>query len=360
LKIIHIANLSRIGGIERLVQDLVSAQLEQGLDCTVQSPIWQRNHPHMPDYHHNGILKSGFDLTPSRIIKQANLFKDYDIIHFHGFGLGLYLAAILSRKQIVHTEHGTFQKANQKKSIHAFIKKRFLGYYFLNHFAHAVVFNSRWLQRNVGLKTTRQYVIHNGAHFVETERRHPVAELNAVFKVLFVGRMVVRKRVDRLIKAFSLLSQDGKQKLIFVGDGPLRNDLEKQCADCLPSGAFEFLGFRKDIESIYADAQVLVLPTEFEPFGLVVLEGILRGVLPLMFSDAGGAIEIVQGLEERLIARDVEHMAELIEYWRRNESLRQEKVTVLRQRVMAMFNVGRMEKEYRQVYHKVLKTGSVE
>jgi glycosyltransferase involved in cell wall biosynthesis len=90
---------------------------------------------------------------------------------------------------------------------------------------------------------------------------------------LFVGRLVREKGVFELLSAYAKLDAQIRQQigLVFVGDGPSRRQLEEQAASISP-GAIRFAGFaqREQLATYYALAEMLVLPTYTDTWGLVV------------------------------------------------------------------------------------------
>lgn len=108
--------------------------------------------------------------------------------------------------------------------------------------------------------------------------------------LLFVARLIPMKRCSDLIKAYEKLpAQLQKQvNLVIVGDGPLRPLLETQAHPLKEQ--IHFLGFRspKQVHQIMALAKALVLPSEKEPWGVVVNEAMAAGT-PVIASDAVGA-----------------------------------------------------------------------
>src|SRR5262249_44959708 len=109
--------------------------------------------------------------------------------------------------------------------------------------------------------------------------------------VLFVGRMVECKGVGHLIEAAGRLHRERKDLMfLFVGDGPMRRAWQQQAEAALPVDAVRFVG-SKTIEEMplyYQLADMLVLPSEQEVWGLVVNEAALAG-LPVVVSEACGA-----------------------------------------------------------------------
>ena len=112
--------------------------------------------------------------------------------------------------------------------------------------------------------------------------------------ILFCGKFSEAKRPLDLLKAFHSLGDDPKASLVFVGDGSFRADLQEYV---LERGLknIHFLGFRNQTEmpTCYSMADVLVLPSGHEPWGLVVNEAMCFG-LPIIASDkVGAALDLV-------------------------------------------------------------------
>jgi glycosyltransferase involved in cell wall biosynthesis len=113
--------------------------------------------------------------------------------------------------------------------------------------------------------------------------------------ILFAGKLIPVKRPDLLLEAFLRIG-DGSTHLAFVGDGELRSQLEARVAE---SGLKQvsFLGFlnQSEISAAYKAADLFALPSDFEPWGLVVNEAMNFG-LPVVVSDeVGSAADLVDG-----------------------------------------------------------------
>jgi glycosyltransferase involved in cell wall biosynthesis len=113
--------------------------------------------------------------------------------------------------------------------------------------------------------------------------------------ILFCGKFLEKKRPFDLLRAFACLHDHAKTSLVFVGDGPLRADMERFIVEQQLIG-IHLLGFRNQTElpACYAMADVLVLPSSSEPWGLVVNEAMCFG-LPIIASDqVGAAVDLIQ------------------------------------------------------------------
>ena len=83
-------------------------------------------------------------------------------------------------------------------------------------------------------------------------------------------------------------------KLILVGEGPLKNSSQMLVQElCLKDRVF-FLGNRDDVERIFKTADLSVLSSHWEGFGLVAVEGMAAGK-PVIASNVSGLSEIVSG-----------------------------------------------------------------
>ena len=108
--------------------------------------------------------------------------------------------------------------------------------------------------------------------------------------ILFVGRLVPEKGIFDLLEAYAKLESSLRSQvgLVFAGDGVSREDLAQQAQRINP-GTVCFPGFaqREDLAGLYALAEVLVLPTHSDTWGLVVNEAMACG-LPIIVSNVAG------------------------------------------------------------------------
>lgn len=113
--------------------------------------------------------------------------------------------------------------------------------------------------------------------------------------ILFLGRLTSQKGCEYLIRAMHLLPSHLNAKLIIVGDGWLRGDLEREVHSSGIGWRVKFTGFLPDSEMVQLlkSADVLVVPSVYEPFGIVALEGMAAGV-PVVVSNIDGLSEIIR------------------------------------------------------------------
>ncbi len=147
--------------------------------------------------------------------------------------------------------------------------------------------------------------------------------------ILFVGRLVPEKGVFDLLEAYAKLDSRMRSAvgLVFAGDGVSRAQLAEMAKRIEP-GMVCFPGFaqREDLAGFYALADVLVLPTHSDPWGLVVNEAMACG-LPIIVSNVAGSSEdlVENGWNGYVVApKDSEKLSEAIDSVARQPELRQQ------------------------------------
>lgn len=121
---------------------------------------------------------------------------------------------------------------------------------------------------------------------------------------VFIGALGDRRKgFDALFDAWSILSAGTgwDVDLLVAGSGGERAAWERRCADAGLGTRIRFLGFRADVATVIAAADVLVHPARYEAYGLGVHEAICRGVPAIVSAAAGVAERYPEGLRDLLI-----------------------------------------------------------
>ena len=99
------------------------------------------------------------------------------------------------------------------------------------------------------------------------------------------------KRVDDVIRLFHIVQHEIPSKLLLIGDGPERSNIEKTCRELKVCDKVTFLGKQEAIEEILSVCDLFILPSERESFGLSALEAMACEV-PVISTNAGGLAEV--------------------------------------------------------------------
>jgi glycogen(starch) synthase len=113
--------------------------------------------------------------------------------------------------------------------------------------------------------------------------------------VLYVGRMVYEKGLGVLVEAAHKVLRSINAKFVLVGEGHLKDTLSKVVLDEGLAHKLYFTGYLDDneVKLLFRTADVCVVPSLFEPFGIVCLEAMAAGT-PVVVSNTGGLSEIIQ------------------------------------------------------------------
>jgi glycosyltransferase involved in cell wall biosynthesis len=143
--------------------------------------------------------------------------------------------------------------------------------------------------------------------------------------------------------------------LLLVGEGPELPTVRARVAAAGIGHRVEFLGQVEDLEEILPVADVLLLPSLHESFGLVALEAMACGVVPIA-TDQGGAGEFIQDGINGFLRHpgDVDGMAEAARRILADESLRQNLAEEGRRDAAADFGASCVVKQYLELYDRLL------
>jgi glycogen synthase len=256
---------------------------------------------------------------------------DFDLVHGHDWLVAMACDHLARRfdaplvTTIHATEHGRHQgwvDKHPQSYIHGVER-------WITNRADQVIVCSFYMREQVadifGVPDDRIAVIWNGIDPGDL-RPHPGPELErlrAQFAapdeklVLLIGRLVYEKGFQLALEAMpSLIGRLPGTRFLVAGSGTHEQELRRQAdeLDLMEHGTF--LGWMGDdvLHSLYTIADVCVVPSLYEPFGLVALEAMASGC-PCIVADTGGLREVVPHEEAglRFTARDPDSLVEMVE-----------------------------------------------
>jgi N-acetyl-alpha-D-glucosaminyl L-malate synthase BshA len=166
------------------------------------------------------------------------------------------------------------------------------------------------------------------------------------------------KNISTVIQVFSRVRSRVDARLVLVGDGPERLPAEKLCAQLGVEDDVLFLGNQECIEGILPLADVLLLPSEQESFGLVCLEAISCGV-PVVATNVGGTKEVIQHGQTGFLHDpfDVEAMVASVMELIDDPGRRRSMGALGRKVATEKFSTADIVKRYVDLYERVCATG---
>jgi len=167
------------------------------------------------------------------------------------------------------------------------------------------------------------------------------------------------KRVEDVINAFLLINEKIPSKLLLLGDGPERHAAESICRDCVAVNNIKFLGKQEQMEDILPLADLFLLTSEYESFGLAALEAMAAEV-PVISTNAGGLPEINIPGETGYMTNvgDITDMCEkALSILQDPETHRRFKANALAQ--AKKFDIHNIVPEYEKLYSRLLQLSAV-
>ena len=235
-----------------------------------------------------------------------------DILHIHGNKtalVGRYAIKDMDIPAVVVTVHNflIFQDSNIiMRSLASMIERR------LEKYTDKMITVSSSLKRSLidieGISENKIVTIPNGIDIkywkADNRKKSLRKELGLKdddFIVANVGRFVPFKGHKVLLEATKIACEKRAElKIAIAGDGPLKEELLAEANRLDLGDKVFFLGFIDDTRDLFFDADMFVLPSLKEPFGIVVLEAMAAG-LPIIASRAGGVTDIIKEGEGILV-----------------------------------------------------------
>ncbi|MCL4398352.1 MAG: glycosyltransferase family 4 protein [Candidatus Parvarchaeota archaeon] len=237
---------------------------------------------------------------------------DFDVIQANDWVTGRAAIAIKKNtgKKLIATIHSTEYDRTAGKPWESISKEEKE----LIDRADTVVTVSRRLKEEIiSLYKTDEKKISVIYNAINKEKFNVIKRSNGQKIVLYVGRLSVQKGIDNLIKAFSVVAKkNGDALLYIIGEGPELSNLINLSINLELADRIIFLGRvpDEDMEALYSIANVFVMPSVSEPFGIVALEAIASNV-PTIVSSQSGVSEVIRNTL-KVDFWDTEQMADLI------------------------------------------------
>lgn len=184
------------------------------------------------------------------------------------------------------------------------------------------------------MKVDKAFMCYSGIpeDYITTSNSHHFD--NPVPKVLYVGEMIERKYPIEVMTALEKVYPDGKYRLTYVGDGSLLGKIREQLNSGTVKGKVDVLGKipRDSIKAQYDDADIMVMISKWEAYGLVYLEAMARGCITIASRNEGFDGIIVDGENGFLCkAGDADELASIFQ---RIEMMTKEKKLVISQKAI--------------------------
>ena len=181
----------------------------------------------------------------------------------------------------------------------------------------------------------------------------------AGFTILYVGRYIEMRGVLELARAVRVVAPEIPDlRAIFVGAGPLRQQLEAIARDAAPAGSIDVRDAvrHEEVSQLLRESSVFCMPSWGEPFGMAVIEAMSAG-RPIIATDAGALAWLVaDGAGGRLVPpRDAEALADAIRQLARDRSQLPGMGAFNRRRVEESFDLDAVVRRWEELYMSAIE-----
>lgn len=318
MKILHIIQGLAIGGAEKLLVDTLPKYGEK-----YETHLLILKKPDENNIYYN-MLKNKviIHISPHKNPKSfKNLFyirklikkEKYNIVHSH---------LLLDRYFAILSTVMMFNKPILITTVHNLInpkKEKFLSRFIYNRYNKIIAISEgtrKSVLKNTSKKQKDVITIYNGIDFsnfnkvnINSDIRKELGIRDEDIILLMVGRFSDQKDQNTIIKALRILPN--KYKLVLVGDGEQRENSKKLVKELKLNDRVNFLGLRSDVPDITKAADIVIVSSNWEGFGLVAVEG-MASEKPVIGTNVPGLDEVIQLKEMLFTVGDYEDLANII------------------------------------------------
>ena len=350
-------NLARLGCAVHFISSQLPFRLRRYRENIFYHPVEM---PHYPVFEH-----SPYTLSLATAMSETATRCGLDILHVH-YAIPHAASAFLAREmvgrdrlKVITTLHGTdITLVGQEPSFFPITR-------FVIEQSDAVTAVSSFLQKETNRVFSCEKEVEVIPNFVDARVFHPEAATverehfapGGERLLLHASNFRKVKNLPVLLDVFAAVAERLPTRLLLVGEGPELPAVRDRVEELGLGAAVEFLGHVDELQNVMPVADVLLLPSLHESFGLVALEAMACGVVPVVTS-RGGAGEFVQdGINGYLREPDdVEGMTAAVLHLLEDEPHRQQMAEDARRDAAADFGAPCVVKKYLSLYDRLLAT----
>lgn len=231
-------------------------------------------------------------------VRELVSLSDFDVIHAHDwmtFKAAVFAKEISGKPLIVHV-HATEHDRSAGNPNPAVLEYEQFGLDNADKIIAVSGYTKNRIIDNYKIPASKISVVHNA---IERDEKHQKAETtkpDVTPMVLFLGRLTIAKGADHLLQAADkVVSVVPDAKFVFVGKGEMIKELIDMSIDLGISQNVVFTGWlsHTQVDEAYRSADLFVMPSITEPFGLTALEAMRNGT-PVLISRQSGVSEVIQ------------------------------------------------------------------
>lgn len=369
-----------VGGIEKLAQHLAAKMIARGLDVRIATAWWFLGTPRKEIidgipvtrifcfwemFHIKGLRKFG------AYAYMFNLFwylvkhrREYDLIHNFAVNYQSFVTVLASKllgKKIIVAgmSSGPFGDIREMQTDRYVPGQRFMLPTVINYCDYAVALNDEMAQEMLaaGFPPEKIGRIPDGVEvdgiYAKTDYR-----LNHRVTLTFVGGLRLKKGPDLAIRGFARVVKarpDVDWRLLMIGDGDMRQELEALARQLGVSGRVEFCGTVDNLPDYWVQTDIYIHPSRGEGMSLALLSAMASG-LPTVATRIGGNVAAITDSENGLLTEpeSEDDLARAVLQLLDNETLREGMGKEAGKTVVEKFSLDSVVDRYVELYEDLL------
>jgi len=298
LKILYLINYLGGGGTESYIYSLIN-----GLKSTNEIFLVYNEaadgYEKFKDLNINMIqltMDSFYDLKAAKELKKICLDNSIDLVHTHFLrenSISVLAKFLGNKAKLINTRHMLIENTGLTKLVNKFITK-FNDYIIaVSKSVENLLINELGPRENIRLIYTG--IDPKTWSFQAYDFRKKYGLKKDTVLIASTARFSKEKGHEFIIRSLAKFKNDLASldfKFIFIGDGPILEDMVKLSKDLKVYDYILFLGYQRDIKSILAASDIYILASETEAFGISILEA-MASKLPIIATNTGGIREII-------------------------------------------------------------------
>ncbi len=223
--------------------------------------------------------------------------NNFDVIHAHDwltYAAGIAAKSVSKKPLVIHVHATEFDRSgeNVNQNVYDIERKGMEA-------ADRVITVSNYTRNIVinryGIDASKVVTVHNAVEFDSRKNGHDEQKTVPEKVVTFLGRITFQKGPDYFVEAANMVLQKyNNVRFVMAGSGDMLNRIIKRVAELQISDKFHFTGFLKgnDVNRMFLQSDVYVMPSVSEPFGISPLEA-MRANVPVIISKQSGVAEVL-------------------------------------------------------------------
>lgn len=307
------------GGAERVLVDVASELAVRGHKVIIVTNDREESTPYYPLHHSIELCRLGIGDTAKvttllGAMRQLTVFRrtikklkpDIVVSFMHSSYVPMGIALALTGFPLIASEHISSEH----------YRKRPVELLLMNItplFVRRITVVSDQIRASFGpWLRRRMLVIPNPVRMTNVACRSREIGVRKERLLLSVGRLEPQKDQKVLISAFAMIAEEFPSwKLRILGEGVLRSALASQIAEAGLAERIELPGATQEISVHYGAADLFVLPSRYESFGLATAEALLHGLAVVGFADCSGTNELIRDRENGRLVVGEDRIASL-------------------------------------------------